>query len=97
MLSPRTAALSAWREVRALGTAPVMGLEVGEVAAGRLAVARRAEAMILRARSAPREVMSEPCDDQLAVMLREVVSRVRLYERGAAGYEVRGGPASDAY
>ncbi len=51
MLSPCSAAMSAWREVRALGTAPMMGLEPSEVAAGRRAVAKRAEALILRARS----------------------------------------------
>ena len=97
MLSARTAGLGAWRDVRALGSSPVLGAEPQEVAAGRLRLVRQAERVIERARGTERSAMTEPDDAALDRMLSEVRAALTSYERAAGGYVVRGGPSSDVY
>ena len=97
MLTARVAALGAWRALRACGNAPVLGADPSEVAAGRLALARQAARVIMRARGTERSGMTEPTDERLEEMLLEVRAAAAAYETAARGYVVRGGPASDVY
>ncbi|MEU7628673.1 hypothetical protein AB0C34_01625 [Nocardia sp. NPDC049220] len=95
MLTPRELAAEQFGVARSMGRTGVFGISRTEVDRERLATAKRAEAVIVRALAGPpKQFLGEPDNAQLNLMLSYVRARLAELEARGVGFEVESSPTT---